>query len=432
MLKKIVGTTGTRLLNALINLVILLLITNKIGSEGFGVIALIMVDITIIQMLIDLVAGSALIYFSSRANIGQLLFPAYLWIGLVIAVFFSFSIFTQVIFPVLYATIVPAGFEVHILALALLNALMITHYNLLIGRERIKAYNIIFTIQVLSLLGIFMFNIFILHDETPLSFVHALYFAYGAGAVIAFFTVMRKAGRLILKGWKEILGQVVHFGYISFLANILNIGNKRIGFYVLRYFTGLSSLGIYNAGVQLTEGLRIIGQSISLVQFSSISNSENREYAKSLTIQLMKFTLVLTLVALVILLVIPESIYTWVFSEDFTEVKPIIIALSPGVVALAANNILSHYFSGLGNPKVNMWANLVGLVFTIVLAFTLIPAFGYMGAAITASVSYISSVIYQYFVFKKETRTRFTDWIPVKKDLSDFVVLARDTIKKKD
>jgi O-antigen/teichoic acid export membrane protein len=121
-----------------------------------------------------------------------------------------------------------------------------------------------------------------------------------------------------------------------------------------------------------------------------------------------------------------------VFSEDFTEVKPIIIALSPGVVALAANNILSHYFSGLGNPKVNMWANLVGLVFTIVLAFTLIPAFGYMGAAITASVSYISSVIYQYFVFKKETRTRFTDWIPVKKDLSDFVVLARDTIKKKD
>lgn len=431
MLKKIVGTTGTRLLNALINLVILLLITNKIGSEGFGVIALIMVDITIIQMLIDLVAGSALIYFSSRANIGQLLFPAYLWIGLIILVFFSLSLLSKAVFPVLYTTIVPAGFEIHILALALLNALMITHYNLLIGRERIKAYNIIFTLQILSLLGVFIFNLFILKDETPLAFVHALYIAYGVGAIIAFFTVMRKANQLALKGWKSVLINVIHFGYISFLANILNIGNKRISFYVLRYFTGLSALGIYNAGVQLTEGLRIIGQSISLVQFSSISNSENREYAKSLTIKLMKFTLVLTLLAMVILLVIPETIYTWIFSKDFTEVKPIIIALSPGVIALAANNIFSHYFSGLGNPKVNMWANLVGLVFTIVLAFTLIPVLGYIGAAITASVSYISSVIYQYFVFKKETQTRFTEWIPSKKDLLDFVILTKEALKNK-
>lgn len=431
MLKKIVGTTGTRLLNALINLVILLLITNKIGSEGFGVIALIMVDITIIQMLIDLVAGSALIYFSSRANIGQLLFPAYLWIGLIILVFFSLSLLSKAVFPVLYTTIVPAGFEIHILALALLNALMITHYNLLIGRERIKAYNIIFTLQILSLLGVFIFNLFILKDETPLAFVHALYIAYGVGAIIAFFTVMRKANQLALKGWKSVLINVIHFGYISFLANILNIGNKRISFYVLRYFTGLSALGIYNAGVQLTEGLRIIGQSISLVQFSSISNSENREYAKSLTIKLMKFTLALTLLAMVILLVIPETIYTWIFSKDFMEVKPIIIALSPGVIALAANNIFSHYFSGLGNPKVNMWANLVGLVFTIVLAFTLIPVLGYIGAAITASVSYISSVIYQYFVFKKETQTRITEWIPSKKDLLDFVILTKEALKNK-
>jgi O-antigen/teichoic acid export membrane protein len=198
----------------------------------------------------------------------------------------------------------------------------------------------------------------------------------------------------------------------------------------LRYYTGLSALGIYNAGVQLTEGLRIIGQSISLVQFSSISNTNNTEYAKTLTIKLMKFTLTLTLLAVMVLLVIPESVYTWIFSKDFTEVKPIIIALSPGVIALAANNIFSHYFSGLGNPKVNMWANLVGLVFTIILAFTLIPLLGYIGAAITASVSYISSVVYQYFIFRKETNTKLKEWIPTKKDSNDFISMSMAMFKK--
>jgi len=432
MLKKIVGTTGTRLLNALINLVILLLITNKIGSEGFGVIALIMVDITIIQMLVDLVAGSALIYFSSRTNAGQLLFPAYLWTAFIIFFFFGLSLLTRALFPVLHATIIPAGYNIHIMALALLNALMITHYNLLIGRERIKTYNIIFTLQILMMLGAFLTGIFIIKDHSPLSYVHALYAAYATGALLAFVVVLKKSGKLQLKGWPQVLRQVVHFGFISFIANILNVGNKRISFYVLRYFTSLSVLGIYNAGVQLTEGLRIIGQSISLVQFSTISNTQDLEYAKTLTIRLMKFTLALTLSALVILLVIPEDLYSMIFGKDFTDVKPIIIALSPGVMALAANNIFSHYFSGLGNPKVNMWANLVGLVFTIILAFTLIPAFGYIGAATAASASYLSSVIYQYFIFKKATNTRISDWIPVKKDLTDFVILIKDVLNKKD
>jgi O-antigen/teichoic acid export membrane protein len=337
----------------------------------------------------------------------------------------------QYLFPVLYSTIIPSGFEIHIFTLALLNALMITHYNLLIGRERIRTYNWIFTIQIMTLLGTFMAGIFMFNDHSPKAYVNALYYAYGIGGILAFASVIKTSGKMFLKGWLKVLKQVIHFGFISFIGNILNVGNKRISFYVLRYFTGLSALGIYNAGVQLTEGLRIIGQSISLVQFSSISNTNDTEYAKILTIKLMKFTLSLTLLAVIVLLAIPESLYTWIFSKDFTEVKPIIVALSPGVVALAANNIFSHYFSGLGNPKVNMWANLVGLFFTLVLAFTLIPLLGYIGAAITASVSYISSVVYQYFIFRKETNTKLKEWIPTKKDSSDFITMSVAMFKKK-
>jgi len=430
MLKKIIGTTGTRLLNAFINLIILLLMTNKIGSEGLGIIALIMVDITVIQMFIDLVAGSALIYFSSRANLGQLVLPAYLWIAIVVIIFFCVSILAQSLFPVLFSIIIPSGYEIHILTLALLNALMVTHYNLLLGREEIKAYNIIFTFQILTLLGVFLYRIYITGDQTPTSYVFALYSAYGIGAIFALYTVFTKAEKLITKGWKDVLRRVIDYGFISFSANILNIGNKRLSFYILRYFTGLSALGVYNAGVQLTEGLRIIGQSISLVQFSTISNTKDFLYAKNLTIKLMKFTVVLTLVAVFILIAIPEQVYSWLFSKDFTDIKPVIIALSPGVIALAINNIFSHYFSGLGNPKINMWATLVGLVFTIILAFILIPLFGYLGAAITASVSYTSTVFYQYIVFKKTTATRLIEWIPCKKDIDDFLILTKEVLKK--
>jgi O-antigen/teichoic acid export membrane protein len=431
MLKKIIGTAGTRILNAVINLVILLLITHKIGSEGLGVIALIMVDITVIQMFIDLLAGSALIYFGSRANTGQLLIPAYLWIGFVIAVFAGISFLTYTFFPDLYGLVIPSGYEIHIFTLAILSALMITHYNLLLGKKEIRIYNIIFTVQILTFLAVFVYGIFGQQNFTPLAYVYALYAAYGTGSILGFIILTKKTERFTAEGWTETSRKVINFGFISSIANIIHIGNKRLSFYVLRSFSGLSALGIYNAGVQLTEGLRIIGQSISLVQFSTISNTTDEEYARTLTIKLMKFTLLLTLSALIVLILLPEQVYSFVFSKDFSAIRPIVIALSPGVLALAANNIFSHYFSGLGNPKVNMWSNVTGLVFTILLAFTLIPFFGYIGAAVTTSVSYTATVIYQYIIFEKRTRTKFSEWLPRKKDFTDFSRLVKEAMARK-
>ncbi len=104
--------------------------------------------------------------------------------------------------------------------------------------------------------------------------------------------------------------------------------------------------------------------------------------------------------------------------------------MSPGVLALAANNIFSHYFSGMGKPKVNLIAKIIGFVFTIILAILLIPKFGFIGAAITASVSYIATVIYQYHVFRTETKTKHREWIPAKNDVTDFKRILKETIGK--
>lgn len=429
MLKKIIGTAGTRILNAIFNLVILLLVAKKIGSEGLGVIGLVIIDITVIQLVVDLVAGSAIIYFASRTNIGKLLLPAYIWIGFVILFFFALAQISSFLFPDIYSIAVPEGYELSIFAIALLSGLMTTHYNLLLGKEKIKTYNLIFVLQISVFLAVFLFRLIYLGDATPGAYFASMFLAYAIAAIISFVAVIKISKPIIFKGWRKITIQVIRYGFITQIANILNIGNKRFSFYFVRYFLGFQSLGVYNAGIQLTEGLRIIGQSIALVQFSTISNSKDMVYAKILTIRLMKFSVLLTLLAVLILIAIPENIYTLLLSKDFMHIKPVIIALSPGVIALVINNIYSHYFSGTGRPKVNLWSNVVGFVFTIILAFILIPAFGIVGASITASVSYISTVIYQYYAFKLETGTRFAEWIPNQKDFKDFNYLLNELRK---
>ncbi len=430
MLNKIIGTTGTRILNAFFAIIILYLIANHIGSEGMGVIALILLGITIIQLVIDLFAGSALIYFASRTKLGQLLFPAYFWIGIVVATFYFLFTLINTWFPALTALVVPDGYAIHIFALALLGGLMVTHYNLLLGKERIKIYNVLFTVQISTMLLVFIYQLFVVKNTNVDAYLIGLYSGYGIAAVGGFIAVVFKSGGMEISGWRATTRKVLKYGMVTQMANILNIGNNRISFYVIRYFLGLSVLGIYNAGIQLTEGLRVIGQSIAVVQFSTISNTNEPEYARILTIRLMKLSVLLTAMALFILLIIPEEIYSLLLTKDFSGVKPVIIALSPGVMALAINNIFSHYFSGMGNPKVNLYAKITGLVFTVILLFILIPTFGIIGAAITASVSYIATVIHQYIVFEKQTKTRFAEWLPVKEDYQDFKSIVQTALKK--
>jgi len=431
MLKQIIGTTGTRILNAIFALIILYLIANYIGSEGMGIIGLVILDITIIQLVIDLVAGSALIFFASRANLGSLLIPAYLWISVVIAFFaFTFFLLNATFSSSTIEIIVPRGYAKHILILALFSGFMVTHYNLLLGNKRIKTYNILFTIQISVMLLVFLYQLFVLNNTNVETYFFALYSGYLLSAVIGFFAVIYKANGLNLKGWQATTRKVLNYGMVTQVANILNIGNNRISFYIIRYYLGLTTLGIYNAGIQLTEGLRVIGQSIAIVQFSTISNTDEAEYARVLTIRLMKLSVLLTLVALLVLIAIPEHVYSMLLTKNFSGVKPVVIALSPGVIALAINNIFSHYFSGMGNPKINLHAKITGLIFTGVLVFILIPAYGYIGAAVTASISYIATIIHQYIVFKKQTNTRFVEWIPVKSDFKEFKIMVQLALKK--
>lgn len=430
MIKKILGTTVTRILNAIINLVILTLLTKQVGSEGFGTIVIILLAITIIQLLVDLIAGSPVIYFSSRTDLIKLIVPSYLWIGIVILFAWAVFSFLNIYFPNIYLLIVPLTYETDILLLALFNALMLTNYNMLIGRKRIGIYNTIFTIQILTMVSALVYILFVVGDISINAWVNSVYFAYGTGFVLSTIAVFSKLGNVNLNGTFAVVKKVFHFGFVTQIANVLHIANKRIGVYFLKMFTGLHAVGVYGAGTQLTEGLRLIGQSLSLVQFSEISNSQDSKFAVTLTIKLMKFSVILTTMAVIVLLVIPTSVYSLIFGADFTDLKIVIIALSPGVIGLSINTIFSHYFGGIGRPVVSLWANAIGFVITISLAIILIPVFGYLGAAITASSSYISSVIYQYFLFRKETGTKFKDWLPDKNDLKDFKNII-NSIKQK-
>ncbi|PKP53008.1 MAG: hypothetical protein CVT92_06000 [Bacteroidetes bacterium HGW-Bacteroidetes-1] len=415
ILRKIIGTSGVRILNAISSLILLWMATNALGSEAWGLAGLILLDISLILLITDM-AGNALIYYSPRRNPYSLYRIATGWSFLVVLLT-GLTFYILHFFPTLYHLIIPEGYGLHILLLVLLNSQHGFNMYLLLGKEKIKAFNSLFTLQfslMLISMALFIYG-FKITDER--AFVGALYCSYAIPLIVGFLLVHKALDQKDASKPAASVKELLNFGSMTQLSSIAHMLNKRLSFYVIRQFTGLSALGVYNSGAQLTEGLRLIGQSIALVQISSLSNSENRYYAKILSLQLLKFSVVLTAIAIAIIALIPTIVFETVFSKDFGEIRIVIISLSPGVVALAANAIFSHYFSGTGRPKYNLYASLVGLSVTFPAVFFLIPAYGLVGAGAGASLAYTAAVVYQWTVFKKMTNTRTYELLINKEDI---------------
>lgn len=424
MIKQIIQTAGARILNVLVNLAILFISTHQLGAEALGNIGLILLDISIIMLLGDLVCGSPSVYYSSRTNLRNLVIKGYVW-TIMVALFTTALVWILWQFPSLYHKIIPLHFGPHILILAIINILSNFNLNILVGHEKISAYNRVFSLQYTFQLIVFSSLIFLLNRQNLNSYVIALYAAYGSAYIAGTLAIIPLLMHDKSPVRKNILYQIFSFGAYAQVSNTLHLLNKRFSFWVLNYTLGTARLGIFNAGTQLTEGLRIIGNSIAVVQFSHISKSNDRLFAIRLTLQLLRFNLILTLLALLVIIAMPSSLFVWLLGPDFAHVKPIIISLAPGVLALAATVILAHFFSGTGQPKINTWGSAVGFMVMIIAVYPLTRYFGAIGAGITASITYTANALYFWIMFHKQTQCHWAELIPGNADIT----FARQELK---
>ncbi|HOI88156.1 MAG TPA: polysaccharide biosynthesis C-terminal domain-containing protein, partial [Lentimicrobium sp.] len=174
-----------------------------------------------------------------------------------------------------------------------------------------------------------------------------------------------------------------------------------------------------------------ISKSIALVQYSRISNAPDTEYSRRITIDFIKFTGIFTALTTSVLLLLPPAFFELVFRSGFSRTGDVVLSLAPGIVAVAVSLMFSHYFSGSGKPWHNTISSAIGLAFTVVLGFSLIPAYGLTGAGITASAAYLAGTIYQMVAFSRLTNTRLREYIPGRRDAGRIKSMALSIIREK-
>lgn len=415
MFRKILGTGITRVLNLLIGFITMLMGTKVLGPAEWGIGFTVLTDVTFLLIGVEFLAGSGLVYFTPRKKLSTLMAVSYSWIALVMA-FYVLLFWGLSHYPVTFDRIVPHGYEGITLLLTLVYSFHNFNLNVFLGKEKVSTFNWVFLLQIFVQVSSMALFIFVKGLTDARAFVYSLLCGYTTAFVVGFVLMIRMfnhdGGDPFLPTAKEML----KYGYVIQLSTLVSTLNRRMSVYLIRQHCTEDAVGVYGAGTQVGEGLKVFGQSVAMVQFSRLSNLTDKEEIVSLTIKFLKITMVLTFAALLVVMCLPVGFFEWLFTDAFGEVKQVILLMSPGILFLSAHMIFTHYFSGTGIPKYNLFASLVGLAVTIPATFILIPMTGITGAAISFSFTYAAIMLYQWFVFKRMAGVKAKDLLLTKDD----------------
>jgi O-antigen/teichoic acid export membrane protein len=417
MIRNIAGTILTRFINALISFAAMIIISRNFGAEGIGTIGLIVLGITIIVLINNFVGGSALVYLVPRYDLYRLIIPSYIW-----ALFSA----VPVSFLLSLAKLIPVEYTYHVLLLSLMFSITSINQMVLLGREKINLYNLISMSQMIVMISCLVIFTYNFPEEGIIIYIYSLYCAYFISLVWSTLAIRKLLTFSSLDGISDILREIFRLGAILQAANLFQLLNYRLSYYLVDFFSGRGALGVFNLGVQLSEGVWNIPKSLSTVIYSRISNSDDSSYVIKLTLGFFKLSLIITILILSIIILIPEYIFGLIFGAEFTEVKTVILFLAAGIAAISASMILSNYFSGTGRPHHNTISSGIGLVFTLLMSLWLIPIYGLAGAGIAATISYSASCLYQIIMFRKISGAKTRDFII---NADDFKIVKEEISK---
>ena len=410
MFRKIISTVFIRAFLAGLSFFLAILTTQYLGPAGKGDVSLFVLNLTIVQLVCNFVGGPYIVYLVPRKNIMHLLLLSYAW-----------ALAASVLIPIILLSLNLLEQEsfFHLIFISIIFSFISINTQVMIGKEEVNKYNITSLIQAVVLMVAFFIYIEIFKIRNLSSYINAMYFSCITAIVVSFILIGKYFDKISLTGILKTLEEALKKGVVLQAGSIAQMFNYRLSFYILDHFHsgGRKEVGIYSVAVSVAEALWLIAQSVSLVLYARISNSEDIVQSQRLTVALIKIVSICTLLSTAVLFCVPQSVFTFVFGSGFEEVKRVMFPLSAGIIMLSAGIILSSYFVGTGKPQVTVTASIMGLAITIACGFILIPTLGMVGAGITASASYAVSVIFQFIKFMQEAK---------KIDLADFIFTKSD------
>ncbi len=412
----ILKTFVSRFLILILNFGLVIYTTNQWGSEGKGIISIMVANLTVISFFANVFTGSSMSYFAKKINAEEILPFAYLWaifVGVAVSVIFSFNQASE--------------YSNYLTILSVLSALLAANVNLFVGQQNIRMFNLYTVLQQVVHIVFIIVIVYLIRITSVESYFIAQIICFGLLFLVSTIQVLRNCNFKSLSFSKAVGYKLFDYGWKTQVSSFLQFLNYRLSFYFLEFFKGIGSVGIFSVGIAFSEAVWTVSRSLSVVLYADVVNNKSSGEAIEKTKVSLKMSFLITLLFITMMLIIPAQVYAAIFGKDFSHTKEIVLLLSPGILAIAVSNIIGYYFAGINKLRILNVKSLVGLVFTVISSFYVIPRWGITGACIVTSVSYCLSSALLFWQFYKITEFKPRDYILSKAEIN---LLLNKALKK--
>ena len=364
-----------------------LLVVRGLGAEGRGVVALVALTYRQAAVMASLGLDSALLRFGSRSpndikvrarqslavGIGQ---------GLLAAVAGWVLLRT-----VLAGAVVPAAGAVTIAALAAPAVLVLNYGNAALrAAGRLVEASVLEVVAASSTLAVVVAGV--VTDRLWLA-VFGAAAGTALGAVLTALMVQRLPEPIDPArppSWRALLG----YGLTGHLGTVFQNLNYRIDFYLVALLLSTTDVGVYALAVSLVEALLLLPDALGVVVMQRAAARPGATRATEVTLRV---GLAVAAAGGVVLALASHWLVPLVFGRELSGATAAILALLPGVLAIAVWKTLVNDLAGRGHAKVKSTSAGAALVVTLAGNLALIPAFGVVGAAAASSLAYWTAAL---------------------------------------
>ena len=396
--KTLVSTFAVRFILALNTFGVFVLSSRYLGAEGRGTISLFVANVTVVQLFSEIIFGSGYIYFIHQYNKKN-----------IITYGFILSTLSGLVVPLLlYAThLHPKG----LVADLIINSILFAWVNWiglhLRAHKQFSFYNIFYlflSVFQLSLIWLMMHQhatiqnyILGLQIHLGISFIIGLLFLFALPAAET-----QSTNAPI--HWFDLIKKSIASQYSNWLFFL----NTRVSYYLIySVLKNNQLLGIYSAASVLTEAIWIIPLALATPLYPVIASEPDKAKTVHMTNEYAYASFWLSLIAMVVLLLIPEWVLEYIIGKDFNGLHTFILLLSAGTVILSYAKIYWNYFQGMGLFKINAKATFISFIVPLICFVPFIQVLNIYGIALMSCSSYLIYSFTLFYFYTKETGTRW-------------------------
>lgn len=228
----------------------------------------------------------------------------------------------------------------------------------------------------------------------------------------------------------ELARQSGKFGVQVYAGRVLYAGNYRLDQWIVGAVAGLQQLGIYSVAVAWTEALFLLPTALSAAQRGDVTRADEATAARHAA-TVFRATVLLTVVAGIVMVIIAPFLATTVFGPEFSDATGQIRVLVVGAFGIAALKLLGSVLTAQSKPMLETAAVGVAFVMIIGLDIVLIPSHGGMGAAIASAAGYTAGGLAVAFFFLRALGGSGRDLMPRGNELGPLVRLVRARVLRR-